>query len=93
MVLNNILETIIKFMLLPRRLVLALIRWYQFNFSHDHSVRGKERYPFGYCRFNPTCSEYAYKAVAKYGVIYGGFKAIWRVLRCNPWSKGGHDPL
>lgn len=45
------------------------------------------------CRFHPTCSEYAYEAVEKYGMIKGGRLAIWRVLRCNPLSKGGWDPV
>jgi len=45
------------------------------------------------CKFTPSCSEYALQSVEKYGVIKGGLKAIWRVLRCNPFSKGGYDPL
>jgi putative membrane protein insertion efficiency factor len=45
------------------------------------------------CRFYPTCSEYAVQAVSKYGVLKGGAKASWRILRCNPFSKGGLDPL
>lgn len=44
------------------------------------------------CRFYPTCSHYAVDSLNKYGVLKGGVKAIWRVLRCNPLSKGGHDP-
>ncbi len=43
------------------------------------------------CRFHPTCSEYAILAVEKHGVVKGVAKALWRVLRCNPWSKGGVD--
>ncbi len=43
------------------------------------------------CRFYPTCSSYAIEAIEKYGVIKGGFKAAWRVLRCNPLNKGGID--
>lgn len=43
------------------------------------------------CRFYPTCSEYAILAIKKYGVLKGTFKAVWRVLRCNPFSKGGID--
>jgi len=43
------------------------------------------------CRFYPTCSEYAVLAVKKYGVLKGGLKAIFRILRCNPFSKGGID--
>ncbi|MDP3683562.1 MAG: membrane protein insertion efficiency factor YidD [Ignavibacteria bacterium] len=45
------------------------------------------------CRFYPTCSEYAVQAFSKYGVIKGGAKATWRILRCNPFNKGGFDPL
>jgi uncharacterized protein len=45
------------------------------------------------CRFYPTCSEYAYQAIARYGIIRGGLKAIWRVLRCNPFCQGGYDPV
>ncbi len=45
------------------------------------------------CRFYPSCSEYGIQAFSKYGVIKGGIKTIWRILRCNPLSKGGYDPL
>lgn len=45
------------------------------------------------CRFYPTCSNYAIDAFKKYGVFKGGTKAIWRILRCNPFNKGGYDPL
>ncbi len=97
MVLNNILETITKIFFgilrLPRRVVLFLLKFYRVNFSPDHSHHGRAKYPFGYCRYSPTCSEYASEAIEKYGVIWGGIKALWRVLRCNPWSKGGHDPV
>lgn len=45
------------------------------------------------CRFQPTCSEYAIEALKKYGVLKGSRKAIWRILRCNPFCKGGYDPV
>ncbi|MDP2039530.1 MAG: membrane protein insertion efficiency factor YidD [Ignavibacteria bacterium] len=45
------------------------------------------------CRFYPTCSEYAVQSLEKYGVIIGGAKAAWRILRCNPFNKGGFDPV
>ncbi len=45
------------------------------------------------CRFVPTCSEYGYEAVAKYGIIKGGRLALWRILRCNPFGRGGYDPV
>jgi len=45
------------------------------------------------CRFYPTCSEYAIDAINKYGVLKGSIKAIYRVLRCNPFNNGGYDPV
>jgi putative membrane protein insertion efficiency factor len=45
------------------------------------------------CRFTPTCSEYAIEAIQKYGVLRGGLLATWRVLRCNPFFRGGYDPV
>jgi uncharacterized protein len=69
----------------PRFLLLALIRGYQATFSR--------LMPADTCRFYPTCSHYGYQAVYKYGVIKGGFMAAWRVLRCNPFNRGGFDPV
>jgi putative membrane protein insertion efficiency factor len=43
------------------------------------------------CRYAPTCSEYAVEAVERFGIVRGGFMAVWRVLRCNPFVKGGVD--
>ncbi|MCL5072202.1 MAG: membrane protein insertion efficiency factor YidD [Actinobacteria bacterium] len=45
------------------------------------------------CRFYPTCSEYAVTAVGKYGVLKGSIKSIYRIIRCNPFNKGGYDPV
>lgn len=45
------------------------------------------------CRFYPTCSVYGYEAIAKYGIIKGGRLAIWRIMRCNPFVRGGFDPV
>ena len=45
------------------------------------------------CRYVPTCSEYAVEAVERFGVVRGGAMALWRVLRCNPFAKGGVDPV
>lgn len=45
------------------------------------------------CRFVPSCSEYAEEAVERYGVLRGGLMALWRLLRCHPFSRGGHDPV
>ena len=45
------------------------------------------------CRYTPTCSEYAAQAIEKYGALKGGFMALKRILRCNPFHKGGYDPV
>ncbi|MFH1232989.1 MAG: membrane protein insertion efficiency factor YidD [Patescibacteria group bacterium] len=75
-----------------RFFVIKLLKLYQRTLSFDHGVF-KFLFPQGYCRFRPTCSDYAIAAIEKYGVIKGGIKAIWRVLRCNPFNPGGWDPL
>lgn len=45
------------------------------------------------CPYYPTCSEYGLEAVEKYGAVKGGCLAFWRILRCNPFSRGGYDPV
>ncbi|MBE6624783.1 MAG: membrane protein insertion efficiency factor YidD [Ruminococcaceae bacterium] len=45
------------------------------------------------CRFTPTCSEYALEALDKHGAIKGSILATWRILRCNPFCRGGYDPV
>ena len=45
------------------------------------------------CRFTPSCSKYALLAIEEYGLLKGGLLGAWRVLRCNPFSKGGYDPI
>lgn len=68
-----------------KRLLLWLIRFYRSKIS-------PLRAPC--CRFTPTCSQYALEAVEKYGAVKGGFLAIKRLLRCNPWYKGDYfDPV
>jgi uncharacterized protein len=70
---------------IPRFLLLGLIRLYQATFSRT--------LPQDTCRFYPSCSHYGYQAIYKYGVLKGGLMAAWRVLRCNPFNKGGFDPV
>lgn len=77
---------------LPRYIAITIIKVYQKTISFDHGLL-KVFFPYGYCRFKPTCSEYSIKALEKYGFIKGGFKSVHRVIRCNPWNKGGIDEL
>jgi len=70
--------------------LLWLIKIYQKTLSPDHGWF-KDFFPHGYCKYYPSCSEYAKKTLKKDGLIKGVFKATWRVLRCNPWSNGGVD--
>ena len=76
----------------PKKVVVRLIRIYQKTLSFDHGPL-KTMYPHGFCRFYPSCLEYGAQAIEKYGIIKGGIKTIWRIMRCNPWNKGGNDPL
>ncbi|MBN1756408.1 membrane protein insertion efficiency factor YidD [bacterium] len=45
------------------------------------------------CRFQPSCSQYAYQAIRKYGPLKGSFMGIKRIIRCNPFCEGGYDPV
>lgn len=69
---------------LAKRLLLGAIRFYRRNISG--------MYP-PCCRFHPTCSTYALQAVEKYGALKGGFLALKRILKCNPFHPGGYDPV
>jgi putative membrane protein insertion efficiency factor len=46
-----------------------------------------------HCKYYPSCSEYAVQAVQRFGILRGLVLAVWRLLRCNPWSSGGYDPV
>jgi len=67
-----------------KRIVLGLIRLYQRTVSPALPPA---------CRFVPSCSEYAYRAIEKYGLWKGGMIALKRVLRCHPFNPGGYDPI
>ena len=68
-----------------KRFFLALIRWYRRSVSPLSPPR---------CRFSPTCSQYAYEAINKYGAAKGGWLALRRLMRCNPFYKGDFfDPV
>ena len=68
-----------------RKILIAPIRFYQKYLS------GLKKY--SHCKYYPTCSQYAIEAIEKYGPLKGLGLAIWRILRCNPFSKGGYDPV
>jgi putative membrane protein insertion efficiency factor len=65
-------------------LALLLIRLYQLTLSR---VLGPS------CRFYPSCSQYAYEAITRYGLARGGWMALGRLSRCHPFSPGGYDPV
>lgn len=68
-----------------KKILIGLIRFYQKFLS---PLKGR-----AYCAFTPTCSQYAIESIQKHGVIKGTWLAFWRILRCNPFSKGGYDPV
>lgn len=45
------------------------------------------------CRFYPSCSEYGLSAIRRFGAVKGGYLALWRIIRCNPFGRGGYDPV
>lgn len=63
----------------------------------DGAIRGYQRFVSpslpSSCRFSPSCSQYTRLAIRKHGVVKGGLRGAWRILRCNPFSKGGFDPV
>ena len=76
---------------LPQNLMIFVIKLYQNTISPDHKGFLKIFFPYGYCRFQPSCSEYSKQSFQKYGFWKGLMKSIWRIVRCNPWNKGGHE--
>lgn len=74
----KILETV-------RRIYTAPIRFYR---KYISKLKGAPS-----CRFQPTCSEYAVEAVMEWGIVIGTVLAVIRIIRCNPFSKGGYDPV
>ena len=69
---------------IPKRIMLGMIRFYRRFIS--------PMFP-PCCRFTPTCSAYALEAIQKYGALQGGYLAVRRILRCNPFHPGGYDPV
>ena len=67
-----------------KRALLWLIRFYRSAISPRKPAM---------CKYIPTCSQYGEEAVERYGALLGGVLALWRILRCNPFSRGGYDPV
>lgn len=70
--------------MIMKRIIIKIIRFYRKNISPRTSPK---------CRYIPTCSEYAIEAIERYGALKGGIMSLWRILKCNPFSTGGFDPL
>ena len=66
-----------------KRIFISIIKLYQKIPGNFHAS----------CRFYPTCSDYAIEAIEKYGILKGGFLALKRIFRCNPWGTEGYDPV
>lgn len=67
-----------------RRVLILPIRFYQLCISPYFPAS---------CRYHPTCSAYAIEALSRHGALRGTRLAVWRIVRCNPWSLGGCDPV
>ncbi|MBQ4128636.1 MAG: membrane protein insertion efficiency factor YidD [Ruminococcus sp.] len=68
-----------------KKIFISIIRYYQCYIS-PHLGKGK-------CKYFPTCSQYMLEAIQIHGAFKGLFMGLWRILRCNPFSKGGYDPV
>ena len=78
------LEFSLHLKIIMKKLLIYMIQFYRRYLSPMKSTK---------CPYIPTCSEYGLEAVSKYGAFKGGLLTVWRILRCNPFSKGGYDPV
>ncbi|HUS60036.1 MAG TPA: membrane protein insertion efficiency factor YidD [Nevskiaceae bacterium] len=76
-----------------KKTILFLIRFYQKHLAFESRIFKLLFLTDKVCRFKPTCSEYTYQAVSRYGIIRGCWLGLKRVVRCHPWNKGGDDPV
>lgn len=76
-----------------KKIILKLIKLYQKTLFFHNEVFKTLFLSDRVCRFEPTCSNYTYKSVEKYGVVRGLYLGARRILRCHPFSRGGYDPV
>lgn len=72
--------------------LVVLIKIYQRTLSPDHGIF-KARWPHGFCRYYPSCSQYAIESIIANGLFRGSWQGIKRIIRCNPFAQPGVDPV
>lgn len=75
-----------------RHILAYIIRVYQLTLSPDHGLF-RSRYPHGFCRYYPSCSEYTRLSILEFGIFRGGWYGVVRILRCNPFVKPRIDNI
>lgn len=75
---------------MSKKISIFFIKVYQKTLSPDHGLLSIF-FPHGFCRFQPTCSQYTIDAIEKFGALKGAVIGFYRINRCNPWSRGGVD--
>lgn len=76
-----------------KKILLQAIKVYQKTKPVRRMINRLLFIPQGTCRYLPTCSDYMYQAIGKYGVMKGLFLGFKRILKCHPFAKSGHDPV
>ena len=75
---------------IPKKFILLVIRFYQKTLSPDHGLL-KAKFPYGYCRYYPSCSAYGYESIQRHGLIKGIVYTVLRISRCVPWKSSKVD--
>lgn len=75
-----------------KTILIQIIKIYQKTLSPDHGWF-RAKWPHGYCRYQPTCSQYGIDAISEHGAIRGSLMAAWRIIRCNPFTQPSFDPV